>query len=681
MSEEKQSSSPANASDTPLKADDRTRAIAEAERIRELRERLYSRGSVPAHSVRHELEKREINEAVEAPKAHTPPSVSFETEASHTMHTIRSAPPISEEPVLYDEPMTAVSKRSSYRIKIALLGIIFFVLAAATSAVIMMKGDNTVSGENISIEVTGSIATGGGEELPFQVTVSNQNSVPIQSATLIIEYPKGTHSAEDDKEISVERKQLDTVGAGEVVNVPLKARMFGEENEEKEIKVSIDYRISGSNATFHKEATPLQFKVSSSPVVMTFDSVKSITSGQEIDLKLTIQSNSPTPLTDLLVKATYPEGFDFTSSEPDRISGEDTWKIGTLKPAEKKIIKIKGLMTGYADEKRRFVATAGVSNEKDVNTLASTLAKAQTDIGIEQPFLDVRVSVNGDPADSVIMNSTGNASVEIAFTNTLDTAIYDGKVFVELDGNALDEFAVLAADGFYDSTKNTITWDGVDEESLREILPGKVSRLNFTLDPKDDIGRAPELKLKVTVRGQRVFEDKPSQELVGTALRTIKVESVPTISSSAYYKTGPFVNTGATPPVAEKVTQYTYTLKVKTGTNEVTGAEVTAIIPQYITWLDLVTEGDDVTYTSNTRTMKWTIGDIDANSEKEVSMQVSFLPSLSQVGTSPTILEAQRFKATDRFTGTVVRAEQPALTTSLYNETDEALKDGRVREE
>lgn len=678
MSEEKHTTSPQDDQHTPLKSDDRARAIAEAERIKELRERLYSRGNVPAHSVRHELEKHEINEVVEKP---TPRVVMDTPPVAPIVHSQQITSSASEEPVLYDEPMVTKSKRSAYRKMIALLGVVFFVGAVATSAVFMMSGKNTVSGENISLEVTGSIATGGGEELPFQVTVSNQNSVPIQSATLIIEYPKGTHSAEDDKEISVERKQLDTVGAGEVVNVPLKARMFGEENEEKEIKVSIDYRISGSNATFHKEAAPLHFKVSSSPVVMTFDSVKSITSGQEIELKLTVQSNSPTPLTDLLVKATYPEGFDFTSSNPDRISGEDTWKIGTLKPAEKKIIMIKGLMTGYADEKRRFVATAGVSNEKDVNTLASTLAKAQTDIGIEQPFLDVRVAINGDPGESVIMNSTGNASVEIAFTNTLDTAIYDGKVSVELDGNALDEFAVSASNGFYDSTKNTITWDGVDEESLKEILPGKISRLNFTLDPKDDIGKAPELKFKVTVRGQRVYEDRPSEELVGTALRTIKVESVPVLSSGAFYKTGPFVNTGATPPVAEKVTQYTYTLKVKTGTNEVTGAEVTAIIPAYITWLDLVTEGDDVTYTSNTRTMKWTIGDIDANSEKEVSMQVSFLPSLSQVGTSPTILEAQRFKATDRFTGTVVRAEQPALTTSLINETDEALKDGRVKAE
>jgi hypothetical protein len=122
-------------------------------------------------------------------------------------------------------------------------------------------------------------------------------------------------------------------------------------------------------------------------------------------------------------------------------------------------------------------------------------------------------------------------------------------------------------------------------------------------------------------------------------------------------------------------------LKVRAGTNDMTGAEVTAVIPQYVSWLDLVTDNDDVTYNATTRTMKWTIGDLDANTEKEVSIQVSFLPSLSQVGTTPTILESQRLKATDRFTGTVIRADHPALTTSIYSSADDEMKSGKVREE
>jgi hypothetical protein len=574
----------------------------------------------------------------------------------------------------------AGSKRSSWRKKILILGVFFFVVAVSVSSVFMFLGKNTISGDNISLTVTGPISVGGGEEISFQVSIANQNTIPIQSATLIIEYPDGTHSATDvNKEISVVRQSLDTIKTGELVNVPLKARIFGEENEEKEIKVSVDYRVEGSNATFHKEAGSLRFKVSTSPIIMTFDSVKTITSGQELELKLTVQSNSPTPLSDILVKLVYPDGFNFTETSPDTVSGEDTWKFATLKPGEKKLITVRGLMTGYEDEARKFTATAGVANGNDKNTLSSMLAKADTEVVIEKSFLDVEVLVNGESTETVVISPTDTATVDIQYKNALDTAIYNGEVLVELSGNALNEFNVRSSDGFYDSKQNTISWDATEVDSLREILPGQTSNLRFTIDPNDSVGKAPEVKLKVTVKGARVFEERASQELSGIAERTIKIESVHELRGYAFYSSGPFTNTGPVPPVAEEVTQYTYTLVVQTGANDVTGAEVTAVVPQYVKWLDLVTDGDKVTYNPSTRTLRWVIGDMNANTTKEVSMQVSFLPSLSQVGTTPTILEAQRFKATDRFTGTVVRTENSALTTSLTSEDDENLRDGKVR--
>ncbi len=672
----------------PVIPDARLKSAQEAQRIQELRDRLYSRTSAQTQSVRHALPKHEINETMEKPAPTPRPNIIKQVavdamSAIIPKQEIPEAPkPTPENTVLYSEAMPVQSKRKMYRKKFALVGVLFFVVAVVVSGFFLFVGKNTISGENISITASGPIAVGGGEEVQFQVSIANQNVVPIQSATLIVEYPDGTQSAtEVNKELNVERQSLETIGTGELINIPIKARFFGEENEEKEVKVSIDYRIDGSNATFHKEATPLRFKVSTSPVVMTFDTVKTISSGQEIDVTLTVQSNSPTPLTDILVKVAYPEGFDFTSSVPDTVSGEETWKFATIKPNEKKTITIKGLITGYENDARKFSATAGVANATNKNALASMLANAQTEISIEQPFLDVGVVINGSTNETAVIDGSGVANVEVIYENKLNTTIYNGKVLVELSGNALNEFEVKSASGFYDSSKNTITWDSVDEQSLKEVLPGKKSLLVFSLDPKNGIGRAPEMKLNITVKGQRIYEDRVPQELVGTAMRTVKVESIPTITSVALYDMGPFTNTGPTPPVAEKVTQYTFTLKMETGANDVTGAEVTAVLPQYMSWLDLVTGGDEVAYNSATRMIKWSIGSVEANSAEEVSMQVSFLPSLSQVGTTPTILEAQRFKATDRFTGTVIRAEHSALTTSLYSEANEGLRDGRVRKE
>lgn len=653
------------------------RPSIDTDEINEVRKRLYARGSDFAHSARHSIPPRE--QTVQNP---TVLNTEIPVPNNGIAHTASHVTPVSHEIIreVPSETMSSKNTRKKYRKIFAIVGIIFFIISVSIASFIMFWGGNTISGENISITVTGALAAGGGGIYEFQVAVANQNTVPIQSATLIIEYPKGTHSASDEnKEIVIERQSLSTIGAGEMINVPVKARMYGEENEDKEIKVWIEYRVAGSNATFEKYAEPLKLKITTSPLIMTFESVKKIASGQDVDLTLTVQSNSPTPLQNILVKITYPEGFDFIESDIDTISGEDTWKFNELKSNEKKTIHIKGQITGHETDVRQFSAVAGISKDNGGSSLASQLATANTQISVESPFLDVQAVINGNPSETVVVNGEDSVTVEIIYKNSLSTTLSNGTVSVQLDGNALSDFDIQNNTGHYDSTKNTIAWEGSEIDNLKEILPGETVRLSFILKPSKNVSKTPEITMVANVTGLRISESQVSEKLEGTVSRTIKVESVPLFTTQTNYAEGPFTNTGPVPPVAEKVTQYTYLLSVKAGTNDLTGGEVTAVLPQGVSWLDMVTPDDVVTYNATTRTMKWSIGDIDANTEATVGIQVSFLPSVTQIGKVPTILETQRFKATDRFTGTTVRAEAPALTTNLSTDRNDTQNNtGRV---
>lgn len=576
-----------------------------------------------------------------------------------------------------------IKKRSHrYRIWITLIGVAFFVASLGIASVLLLFGNNTVGGNNISIDVKGPLTVGGGEDMSLQIAIANQNDVAIESAMLVIEYPKGTQSVQEiGKEIFTDRQQLHNIASGEVVNVPVKVRIFGEENEEKTIHVAVEYRVAGSNATFQKEAAPLTFKVSTSPVVVKTKGVKSISSGQEIELSAEIQSNSPSTLTNLLIKAKYPENFDVVSVEPETSAGRDTWSIKSLKPGEKQTVTVRGVITGDENTVKAFDIIVGVPNERDPFNVVSQLAVVTHEVRIERPFLDVTVSVNGKKDDVVVIDTKGSALVEIGFKNTLESALYNGVVKVVLEGNALSEMEVQVPDGYYDSKENTITWDSVVMGALKDLSPGETGRVAFTLVPRKDIRETPEMKLVVSFEAERVFEDAASERVKGTASRTVKVETIAELGSSLLYSDGPFVNAGPIPPVAEETTQYTYLFSVTNGTNPISGAEVTAVLPPFVTWLDLVSEGDRVSYNGTTRTIKWTIGDIAANGYEEVWAQVSFTPSLSQVNTTPTILQTQRFKATDNFTGTTLRDEAAALTTELFNDPDPMTHDGRVRKE
>ena len=649
------------------KKPDSTRThVNDSARIEALRERLYSRGNPSEAFSRHDLE-RTAHTTKEVSDVEIPPAL---------------PPDISPLPHLYTPPpMPLTSSRSSFRSTFALVGIIFFIGALAVSSAFLFLGNDATSGNNISIDVSGPLTVAGGETMNLQIAIGNQNTLPIESATLIITYPRGAQSTTDaGKELFTERQELNRIGNGEVVNVPVQLLMYGEQDEEKEVKVLVEYRVQGSNSIFFKEALPFTFKISSSPIIINFNGVERTPSGQETELEVVIQSNTKEPLTNLLVRATYPRGFDFTASVPETASGQDTWKIKSLKPGESQVIKIRGLVSGNDGEENTFEIEVGVANERDALSLASTLSTGKMNIIIERPFLDVKVLVNGKDTETVVIDPTGIANVSVQFKNALDTVVYDGVVYVELEGNALDEIDVDAQNGYYDSIKNTVKWDSIDSPQFRELAPGESHSVTFSVDPRDDIKATPEIRFRVTIQGNRVSEGRVPEQVVGTVARIIKIASITKLSTSALYSEGPFRNTGPIPPVAEKTTQYTYLLSLKNGTNPITGAEVSAVMPQYMTWLDLVSEDDDVIYNPSTRSIKWNVGEMAAGAYEEVWIQVSFLPSLSLVGETPTILETQRFRATDRFTGTVIRSDAPALTTRLQNDPDPKALNGTVQE-
>jgi len=642
--------------------------IKDQDRIEALRKRLYERGTPATPAQKHTL----TDIKAPAPTAwQAPPKPIAQAPVTEAI--------TEPNPATDTATMAPKKAKPKYRLKLFLAGLIFFVLAVAASSAFMIFGNNSISGENITIAVTGPFTVGGGETLPIQVGITNSNAVPIESATLIVEYPLGTLSADEARtELFTERLSLETVGSGETVNIPLRALVFGEENDEKNVNVSIEYRVQGSNATFFKEADPLRFKISSSPILMKVDALKKISSGQETDVTITITSNAPTVLSDVLVKAEYPLGFDFTSSEPSPASGKNLWHITDLKPEETRTITITGIVVGKETDEYAINFTVGVPSDRNPQALASVFATAQTGFVIEQPFLAINLEIAGVTNGDVVVEPGQQSGASIEIKNTLQDTLYDLVVEVELGGNALSDLEVGPPNGFYDSLNNKIIWDVSNAPELAELFPGKSTRLSFGLTPSTDIMRTPQITLDVNVTARRVSETRVAETLLGTAQSVIKVASAPQVRADIGHNTGIFSDSGAVPPAAEKPTTYTISLMAENGSNDITDAVVTAVMPSYVKWLDVTSGAGDIVYDPVQRLVTWSIGTMDANASTFGSFQVSFTPSKSQIGTTPTLLGDQRLKANDRFTGTVVRDVSPAVTTEMSAEANQPKDNGRV---
>src|SRR3989338_6380739 len=642
------------------------------QQLRTLRDRLYSRTQTKQTTSRHDFVG--VNKLVERPQM--PPPRSPQQVRDGTI-VAASAGDTTSVPLLSQQPTPMLN---GYRAKILATAGVFFAGSLILSSSFLFFGQNTISADNIALAVDAPGVVGGGETLSFTVAVTNRNAVAVESATLIVTYPPGTQSAGGTgKELFQERISLGSIASGEVLNTPVTAKIFGEENEERVLTISVEYRVAGSNATFFKEAEPVRLRVNSSPVVLSIEGNTEVSSGQEVVLTLTIASNTQSPLENLLISAEYPAGFDFSESNPKPAKGQNVWSIDTLAVGEKEQITLKGAMLGGSAEVRTFVFSAGVPNERVRFALSSVLTTAETEVTITDPFIELTVQMNGSTEKTISVSHGESVSVLLTFKNTLADTIYDGAITAVLSGNGLNANNVSVSGGFYDSSTNTIVWDSGSVPGLAELAPGETEMVSFSIRGANiDATRTPHISYDVSVSGRRVSESGVPQELTNIASRTIRFESTVSLASHGLYSIGPFSNTGPVPPKAETATQYTIVFNAHNGSNELADAAVTAVLPVYVTWTGATTGDTDFAYNTGTREVMWRIGSLAAGGSENGAFQVSFLPSVSQVGTVPTVVGTQNFRATDRFTGTVVRAAADALTTHLPKDPNPAAQVGRV---
>ncbi len=637
--------------------------MREREQLEALRQRLYERGQDKNFiSVRHELSTTAPADVARGWVGMTATPV--RTSAPIVTPVMRAGELVATEPETAalasdaDQP-----KRRRYRAVILLSTLALFVMLVGASSLYLFFGGNQISGRNIALVISGPNTVAGGDRLQFQVDVTNNNAVAIEGATLIINYPPGTQSVEDTpRDLFEERIPLETIVAGELRTIPLQAVIFGEENQAKEVKVSIDYRVTGSNGTFFKEADPLAFTVNSSPLSLRVESVEKVSSGQEFELKLVVTSNAQAPLSDVLVTATYPDSFRFIRAKPEPSFRDNQWLLKAVTNQDPQEIIVRGVASGLSNDAFIVRFQAGTPRSDNQFMVGSVLAQSATTFTIEQPFVAMEISVNADTDADVVLLAGSVTDVTVTVTNTHSEPVYDMSMRVSPKGTGFRESLLRVTDGFYDSVNKEIRWEVAGMSSLSKVLPGERREFRFQLNSDTELSTA-ALTVDASVFARRVNEANVSEELIGQAETVVRYASVPTVGRQIERLTGPV------PPVANQETLYTITLEAAGGANDLSGATLVTSLPQYVRWLDAYEGTGQVSYNPVSRELRWNIGEIKARARTTLAFQVGITPSVLQVGSTPVMMNRQELTATDRFTGTPLRADAAPITTELSPES------------
>ena len=574
----------------------------------------------------------------------------------------------------------------SFFTKLLIGSFLFFMSALGIGAYLVFNGSNIISANNIDITVNGPITVAGGDPISLEVQVSNKNNIKLETVDMVVNFPVGTIDSVDiSKELKEYRELVGDISPGGVGQKTIKAIMYGEENSKKEIIINISYRVAGSNAIFKKQKT-YEILISSSPLSLLLSSFKEVTSGQEFEFEVNLSSNSEEIIGNLVLKASYPFGFTFLSSDIKPSNGNTFWKIGDIPPKGKKTIKIKGRLEGQDDEIRAFTFTAGRGGTKNDDAIGTEYISARQEISIRKPFITTQISFEDDNNQGVYVGLFNNAiKAEISWFNNLPVSVIDGEVHIKLSGTAFDKVSVSPGDGYYKSADNEIVWNKMTTSGLGSIGAGENGSVSFSFIPRNLSSTLrpvtnPNILIEVNVQGKRISESNVPESIDSSVKRLIKISSELSLTSSIVRSIGPFENSGFVPPRAEKPTTYTVVWTINNTSNTVTGAEVRALLPPYVKWVGKTNPvGEDIAYNSNTGEVVWRAGNVSTyttsnNSRvRQAIFQISFEPSVAQIGQVPILVQDTTLSGYDDFTEESLTSTADALTTRFN--TDPAFKD------
>lgn len=562
--------------------------------------------------------------------------------------------------------------------KFFIISTVFFVMAIGFAFYKLKMNDSSVSSEKIDINIIGNSFTKGGDTLPLQIEITNKNNAKLILSKINVEYPKGADGMSSEV-IRLPEDSIGDINPGETVIRNTEVRLFGEEKSTRNIKVSLKYHPEGSNAEFTKDKY-YPVTISLAPIVLSIDGPSSTVSNQPINFEITTTLNTSLPEENLILQVTYPNNFAFESAVPEPYIGNSVWNLSSLTQSEPFKVIIKGKIIGQDGDEQVFHAYAGGASGNSQSVVGVVYSSLVQKVTIKKPFLNARVLVNGLDQEDNSVSGGSSVNVNIEWTNNLSTRITDGQVVANLSGNAFDKNNVNPSGGFYDSANSQIIWDKTSIPSLSDIGPGESGSVSFNFKPVSLVGNSlknPEAYIKVSIRGREPILGSTYNEVNNAVEKTIRLLSNFQIASSLSYASGNM------PPKAETETYYVVTWTLSNTSNSIKNAQARSTIPIYVKWVNILAgENEKVSYNNVTREITWDIGQVEPNTGIETNREASFIiaikPSLSQVNTSPYLMNEIYLTGTDSFTNTTLNSSRPGITTSIYNDPNLPSGSGRV---
>jgi len=509
----------------------------------------------------------------------------------------------------------------------------------------------------------------------YIIHYKNNNRVTLKNAEIKLTYPENFKPAEDNENFkslnSLSGKIfISDVGPKKEGSVEVRGAFYAPKDFPVYLYASIIFVPSNGSGELYTESQ-MGINITAAPATLNISAPEKTVEGYEMSYVIDYESMSSAGMSDMYIKADFPEGFRLNSARPWPLPSdqESIWEIGSLGKNEGGQITIKGQFYGNEGTEKKTVFYLGHFGD-DGKFVVFSQQEAVTKIVL--PALSIRQSVkslNGEEIKKIV-NAGDILKYEIVYKNNNSVGVRDAVVTAEIKSRIIDFSNLRSENSFYYNEKNnTITWTAADIPELANINSKGEGKITFSVPVKKwiPIENKEDKNLVVSSLVKIDSPDIPvtdgDEKTIGSDKLELKLASKVYFYTNAFFIDSSIKNYGPIPMKVGKETTFSVHWRIDSISSDLTDVKVEAMLPTGVKWTgQTFPVNEKIIYNDRTNKIIWSPGDIIAgtgalnkekdgflNPIKEVIFQVAITPQTTDIGRAMTLVNEPTLTAKDMF--------------------------------
>ena len=563
--------------------------------------------------------------------------------------------------------------------KILIIASIVFLVVVILSGIGFYFWLTSFKKSRVDFNISGPNQAASGEQVTYQISYWNNTNQILQNAGLTVRYPQ------ESVVMGVKRllnTDLGNIGIGGGGKVEVSLAFVGPDKSIQKLQAVLSYKPQNTASTFENEAIK-EVAINGSAISIDFKTPETVLPNVRNVYVIHYKNNTDEVFKNVSIEASYPQDFNFVSSDRVPAKSNNVWNLGDLNPNEEGNITVLGILRNT--ESANFELAIGVRESDKFFKFSRSSAQ----INLAASPLQVDISVNNQP--SITVNPGDFLQFKIGYKNNTSIALSDVVLKAKLDGLMYD-FSSLKTKGFYSGSDNTITWNAGNTAEFKNLEPAATGEVEFqiTVKPRYVIRTFRDknflLQVLATMETPTVPPSLAVKLLSISSDLALKVNTKAELKTKGYYYDAVIKNSGLLPPKVGKTTTYTIHWQVTNHSNDLDKVIVKTVLPEGVSWLNKKAGAGVATLEYNDRTseLTWNIGKLPAGTgvlldPYEVIFQVALTPSINNVNTIMLVISDSNLTAEDVFTGINITASAPALKTDMPDDSGVGFTKGRIQ--